>query len=155
MELTKDKVVENLNRIKLDLFERGVSQISWMGVNVRWERLPKSKGGLEKRKGIFGKYIYEYMGEEITLGRAIDEILMPANLRQVLIEAESIIQCVNCGKVLTGKDAIEANDFYIIRDSKRCWNKRWGRLSYFNNGENKWFDICWECGGKISGREGK
>lgn len=140
--MDRGDVIYKLARMKHDLSEAGVSEISWLGITVSWERLPKMRGGVEKRNGVYGRYIYEYRDQELTLEKAIDEILKPASLREALIEAEAVIQCAKCGKVRAGKDAIEANQYYIEGGRNP---QQWGRLSCFINGEAKWLDICWEC----------
>lgn len=81
-----------LANMRLRLNEPGVTAISWMGVSVSWERLAKRDGGIEKRSGSYGKYIYEYRGEELSLEEAINEIMKPVPLRRALEEAEEVIR---------------------------------------------------------------
>lgn len=86
-------VVETrLANIRLHLNERGVTAVSWMGITVSWQRLAKRDGGLIIRYGSYGRFIYEYRGEELSLEEAIIEIMKPVPLRQALIEAEEIIK---------------------------------------------------------------
>lgn len=90
--MDKAIVEARLANMRLRLSERGVTAVSWMGITVSWERLAKRDGGIEKRYGSYGKHIYEYRGEELSLEEAITEIMKPVLLRQALIEAEEIIK---------------------------------------------------------------
>lgn len=86
-------VVEaRLANMRLRLPERGVSAVSWLGITVSWQRLAKRDGGIEKRSGSYGKYVYEYRGEELSLEEAVTEIMKPLPLRQALVDAEEIIK---------------------------------------------------------------
>lgn len=145
MTLTRELVEAHLLKIE-ESFERGVSAISWMGIQVSWLRKPKIYGGNTLRNKIWGVWEYNdcLSGKDMTREEAIAEILKPFEERKAKQDLTDIEYCAMCGNIAIG-------------EKEQLW---WGRLSYTHevahNNSTDWdiphhtyVDICGKCCQKI------
>ena len=144
--MKKEEVEVKLNQCRLSI-ERGESTTTtWMGITVAWQRLAKRDGGTSKRKGTYGKYIYEYRDAELTFEQAINEIMKPTPLRLALIEAEAVIECSMCGRVVAGKEAMypyqSVDYFHGVRHEKKPWGIVFWKMT---KDEPEYLSFCPSC----------
>ncbi len=137
--MERTEVEARLRKCELSLNQVGViatSASTWMGIDVSWQRLAKRDGGITKRNGVYGRYIYTYRNQEITFDEAVDEIMKPRALREALIEATTLIECSMCGKVVVGQEAMNP---YLQE-------KPWGYV-YWRVIKNKpvYLNLCPDC----------
>lgn len=132
-------------KLKISQFEKelttigGSTSIYWMGVEFTWTPLPLSKGGKLKRGTAYGVISYSCGDTPIvTMSDVITEITKPAGLKQALQEATAMVECTMCGKIIIGKDALNAFkttlDEYKTIDDKvhiiRTINDEWQIFTY-------------------------
>lgn len=156
-------------------FERNVTRIGgssswgWMGIDISWQSLAKSKGGNIKRGTRWGKIHYTIFCEnnrEITREEAIREILKPFTLRQAARDLLHIYTCATCGVTVVGEDAVKGITRYKFNPSQNGEYsleseqlvEAWGSIFY--KGQSIW--ICSACLDRISrgkyyigGRDGR
>jgi hypothetical protein len=113
--MTEEEAKLKIDKIEKDLTTVGGSTgVYWCGVEFEWEALPLSKGGKLKRGSTYG--VINYICEGVPLVTKVDvikEVLKPPELKQALKEAMTFVQCTMCGKIIVGKEAMEAFEDYL------------------------------------------
>lgn len=144
--MERAEIEAHLEQCRLQLNQIGVTGLTWMGITVSWKRLAKRDGGTSKRNGAYGRYAYEYRGEDLTLEEAINEISKPPSLRQALIEAEAAIECSMCGKVVVGEEALSPYMSIVYRHGQRYEKQPWGLIFWkMVDGEPEYLNFCPAC----------
>ncbi len=121
----KTEVGHQFDRLRRMLLERGTTAVGWMGIEVAWERQAKRDGGTVKRNGSYGRFTYSYRDQSLTLEEAIAEVMKPASLRQALIEAQAVVECTMCSRVVVGREALDA---FFNLSGKLRWSSTFQHL---------------------------
>lgn len=131
-----------------------ITSKEWRGIFFYWKANPKKRGGNLRRKGIWGNIHYSYYDKELTRDEAISEVCKPMELRQALIEAQTVIECSMCGKVVVGKEAMNPYQSVRFEGGNVIQQKQWGLMFYRMNpdrlNEPETLNICPDCMDKIA-----
>jgi len=144
--LTRQQVEEKLSGIITHSFERGVSCVSWMGIEISWQQKPKYCGGNCQRGKTWGTWEYKdnLSSKTLTYEEAVAEILKPFEERKSKKDLTKIKYCTMCGNIGVGEEELLL----------------WGRLMYVSSithnkgldwkyATHKWADVCLKCCRKI------
>ncbi len=98
-----------------------VSSCSSGGISVSWEYCPKGRGGNIKRGKRWGRLIYNGMGKQLTREDALNEMMLPPEIRKAKLAMLDSKLCAICGNKGAGNG--------------------WGWLKYLEHS----MDICPKC----------
>jgi hypothetical protein len=74
--ITKETAEQQLQDIEHHILSGGAS-IYWRGIYIEWKPCPLKRGGILKRRGVYGKITYLYGEEFLTRDGAINKAMNP------------------------------------------------------------------------------
>jgi hypothetical protein len=157
-----NNIIAHFEKIEQEIINGNPCISYWNGVQFRWLPLSMKNGGTLKRKNNYGniQYLVEVADrkyEVVSRDVALTEAQKPHDLRQALIEANTMLECSMCGLIVVGEDAIEpyTSITYSYKRHEVIRKKQWGLVFWKmkENNEPLTLNICPACLQRIANGE--